>query len=378
MSDTTDFLVIGGGVIGCAVAYELSKAHATAILVERGEIGQEASSAAAGMLSPLLESEGEDGFSRLCRQARSLFPAYLEELRERTGLQVEWHHAGRLDIPTSEEEAFHIRQTSGEGARLLSRQEVREIEPHVAWFPEPALYSPDPAHLDNAGYTHALAQAANAGGVQVRPHEGVDGLLVRGQTVYGARTSHGEIHAARVINCSGAWAPRLSPSPESRLPVIPVRGQMLSLITETPLVRRIVYSKDCYLVPRNNSQLLVGATIERVGYDKRNTVEGIQKLTRGALHLCPDLKSATFSRMWAGLRPGTPDSLPILGVDPVWNGLMHAVGHFRNGILLSALTGKIMAELAIEQRTTISLEPFSPARFCHASTDHKDEQTLTL
>ena len=156
MTETTDFLVIGGGVIGCAVAYELSKARATAILVERGEIGQEASSAAAGMLSPLLDSDGDDGFARLCLQARSLFPDYLEELRERTGVPIEWHHDGCLYIPMSEEEAFHIQQqnqNAGPSTRMLSRQEVQELEPHVTWFPEPALYSPDPAHLDNAGYT---------------------------------------------------------------------------------------------------------------------------------------------------------------------------------------------------------------------------------
>ena len=381
MAHTTDFLIIGGGVIGCAVAYELSKKQATAVLVERGEIGQEASSAAAGMLSPLLESDGDDGFARFCLQARSLFPDYLEELRECTGVSIEWHHDGCLNIPMSEEEAFHIQQqnqNAGPSTRLLSRQEVREIEPHVAWFPEPALYSADPAHLDNAGYTRLLAQAANLGGVELRTHEEIDRLLVQGDTVYGARTSSSEIHAARVINCSGAWASRLSPSPESRLPVIPVRGQMLSLTTETPLVRRLIYSKDCYLVPRNNSQLLVGATIERVGYDKRNTVDAIQKLTRGALDLYPDLKSATFSRMWAGLRPGTPDSLPILGIDPAWKGLIHATGHFRNGILLSALTGKIIAELAIEQRSTIPLDQFSPARFCQTNTKHEDAETLTL
>jgi glycine oxidase len=376
-----DILVIGGGVIGCAVAYELSKKQATVVLVERGEIGQEASSAAAGMLSPMLEPEGDDGFARLCLQARSLFPDYLEELGECTGVPIEWHHDGWLYLPMSEEEAFNIQeqnQNAGPSTRLLSRQEVREMEPHAAWFPGPALYSPDPAHLDNAGYTRALAEAAKLGGVEVRTHEEIDRLLVRGDTVYGARTSRGEIHAAQVINCSGAWASHLSPSPESHLPVVPVRGQMLSLTTETPLVRRLVCSKDCYLVPRDNGQLLVGATIERVGYDKRNTADAIQKLTRGALDLCPDLKSATFSRMWAGLRPGTPDSLPILGIDPAWKGLIHATGHFRNGILLSALTGKIMAELVIEQRSTIPLDQFSPARFRRARTDHEDAETLTL
>ena len=160
MTETTDFLIIGGGVIGCAVAYELSKARANAILVERGEIGQEASSASAGMLSPLLESDSEDTFSRLCHRGRSLFPDYLEELRERTGQQIEFHHQGRLDIPMSEEEAIHLQERKysvGGGTRLLSRHEVQDMEPHVQLLAEPAVYSPDPAHLDNARYTSALA-----------------------------------------------------------------------------------------------------------------------------------------------------------------------------------------------------------------------------
>ena len=207
----------------------------------------------------------------------------------------------------------------------------------------------------------------------MRLHEQVDQILSRQDTVYGARTSRGQIHAANIINCSGAWASNLGPSP---LPVTPVRGQMVSLIPKIPVVRRLVYSKDCYLVPRNNGELLVGATIERVGYDKRNTAEAIQKLTRAAIDLCPDLKSATFGRMWSGLRPGTPDSLPILGNDPTWKGLIHATGHFRNGILLSALTGKMIAELAIKQRTTISLEEFSPARFSGAT--FQKAETLSL
>jgi glycine/D-amino acid oxidase-like deaminating enzyme len=201
----------------------------------------------------------------------------------------------------------------------------------------------------------------------------VDQILARGNTVYGVRTSRAAIHAACVINCSGAWASYLGPS---HLPVTPVRGQMLSLIPKTPVVRRLVYSKDCYLVPRDNGELLVGATVERVGYEKRNTAEAIQKLTRAAIELCPDLKSATFGRMWSGLRPGTPDSLPILGNDPVWKGLIHATGHFRNGILLSALTGKIIAGLAIEQRSPVSLQPFCPARF--SSPNLEKAETLSL
>jgi len=376
MTQTTDFLIVGGGVVGCAVAFELSKARANAILVERGDIGQEASSASAGMLSPLLESDGEDGFARLCHQGRSLFPNYLEELSALTGQSIEFHHQGRLDIPMSQEEAIQLQERKPWGddrTRLLSRQEVKEMEPHVALPAEPALYSPDPAHLDNVRYTSVLARAANLGGVQMRLHEPVDQILARGNTVYGVRTSRGEIHAACVINCSGAWASNLGPS---HLPVTPVRGQMLSLIPKIPVVRRLVYSKDCYLVPRENGELLVGATIERVGYEKRNTAEAIQNLTRAAIELCPDLKSATFGRIWSGLRPGTPDSLPILGNDPNCKGLIHATGHYRNGILLSALTGKIIARLAIEQRTPIWLEPFSPARF---SSPHIDKaETLTI
>jgi glycine oxidase len=247
------------------------------------------------------------------------------------------------------------------------------MEPFVALPAEPALYAPEPAHLDNVRYTRVLARAANLGGVQMRLHEPVDQILGRSNTVYGVRTPRGEIHAACVINCSGAWASHLGPS---HLPVTPVRGQMLSLIPTTPAVRRLVYSKDCYLVPRENGELLVGATIERVGYEKRNTADAIQKLTRAAIELCPDLNAATFGRMWSGLRPGTPDSLPILGNDPMWKGLIHATGHFRNGILLSALTGKIIAALAIEQRPPISLEPFSPARFSGASIEKAE--TLTL
>ncbi len=369
MGTTFDAVIVGGGVIGCAIAYELQKAGLKLVLLERGAIGQESSSAAAGMLAPNAEADRDDAFLRLCLKGRALFPAYLEELEVRTSQRVEWPQKGLLHVPGSEEEtsvlARRCRWQKEAGLRIqwISPEEIRELEPQLKSTTRHALYLPDEANLDNAQLTRALALAARSYGAEIREHEEVRAPILDQRRVLGVMSTAGRYYSATTIYAAGAWTTRICPTEETSIPVMPVRGQMLALKAEHPLIHRIIYSRDGYLVPRSNGEILVGATAERAGFDKRNTAGALEKLLQAALNLVPDLASATFTRAWAGLRPGTPDALPILGPDPFWQGLIHATGHYRNGILLSGITARLTAELVVEGRTSFPLEAFSPDRF---------------
>ncbi len=369
MSKRFDAVVVGGGVIGCAVAYELQKAGVKVVLLERGTIGQESSSAAAGMLAPNAEADQDDEFLRLCLKGRALFPRYLEELEERTSQQVEWHQSGLLRVPGSEEEAsvlarrYQWQKEAGIRIQWISPEEIRELEPHLKPTTRHALYLPDEANLDNAQLTRVLALAARSRGAEIREHEEVRAPILDQRRVLGVTSTVGAYYSGTTIYAAGAWTTRICPTEETSIPVIPVRGQMLALRAEHPLISRIIYSRDGYLVPRSNGEILVGATVEWAGFDKRNTAGALERLLQAALNLAPELESATFTRAWAGLRPGTPDTLPILGPDPFWQGLIHATGHYRNGILLSGITAKLTAELVVQGRTSFPLEAFSPDRF---------------
>jgi glycine oxidase len=318
------------------------------------------------MLAPQKESVLDNALSRFCLAARSLFPSYLEELRERTGVAVEWHQDGLLAIPSNPADEKKLRRQAdwqiGAGLRVerLDAHEVGRLEPGVAAPLSAGFYFPDEAHLDNAQLTHVLCRAAEIGGADIIQNEPVVSLLVSGSSVVGVRTSRRELHSGVVIVCAGAWSDGILPSRTAR--VVPVRGQMIALGSAKQALGRLVWSQQVYAVPRNSGEILVGATAEHAGYDRRNTAEAVQSLLGGVLQLVPGLKDATFLRAWSGLRPGSRDQLPVIGSDERFEGLIHATGHYRNGILLSAITGRLVAELVTAGVCRIPAE-FSPARF---------------
>jgi len=363
-----DVVIVGGGVIGCSIAYHLASAGASVTLFERNEVAGEASGAAAGMLAPLSESPRPGPFVELCLASLRLFPSLSEALREETGIDIEYLPSGILRVAQTEDEERELRHRLGWQRSLglplewVDGEALRRLEPRLAPA-RGALYSPQEHQVSAGRLTQALAQAAARRGVVFEQGVAVTGLLTNGARVTGVRTPSGKVSAGRVVLAAGSWTGAFARQVGVTLPVRPVRGQMLAFADSALTLRHIVWGEAAYLVPKANGFLFVGATVEDVGFRSATTVRGQRGLQRGARGLVPSLAHGEIVSSWAGLRPGSPDGLPLLGPVPGWEGLSVASGHFRNGILLSPITGRLMAQLLTEGKTEVSLAPFSPARF---------------
>lgn len=362
MRASVDVAVVGGGVIGLALARELSSRGASVMVIERGRTGEEASSAAAGLLSPQSDAVGPSPFFDLALESRDLYPDWSAALGEESGVEVGWRRAGVLRCGTPESLAAFRWQF---GARLpvvnLEPSEVAIRSAGRAAPDLPGLFFPDDAVVDSRLLVRALRRAVEQRGVEVVEGVAVTRFRVDGEACRGVDTTIGPVEAARTVDAAGAWA-NLDPQLPFPVPVEPVSGQIVEL-TDEAAFPTVLASDDVYLVPRGRS-ILVGATVEHTGFRKELTAAGVAGLLSAAMVLAPSLARARVTCAWAGLRPGTPDGLPILGESPI-RGLFLAAGHFRNGVLLAPLTARLMAD-AMTGAPALSLSAFSPQRFAGA------------
>jgi glycine oxidase len=364
-----EVVVVGGGIVGCSVAFHLARAGVSTCVLERGEVGGEASGAAAGMLLPV--SEADDKGPLLAWGLRSLdvFPELIAELRERSGVDPEYEPCGALHVADRPGRGEALRAT----ARILAECDVHWLDagglraraPQLAANAQGALWSPREAHVRSDLLTRAYARAAAQCGARIEPGVEVVGLSFDAERVCGVQTASGVRPAGHVILCTGAWAAHCGgwlPGDFS-IPVTPVRGQILSLEAPLPAPREILAGDDVYLVPRRDGSLTVGATIERVGFDDQVTAAGVARLLRDAFALVPTLAEARFAGAWSGLRPETPDRLPLIGGAAGVEGLAIAAGHYRNGVLLSPVTGAIVTDLVLGRGLPDDAAAFAPDRF---------------
>lgn len=362
-----DVLILGGGIIGCALAEELARRGRRVIVLERGRIGAEASSAAAGILAAQIDLSRPGPLFELCQEARRMYPGWLRRLERASGVRTEYRQAGILypAFDLAEERVMAARARWQRGRRLR----VERWSPALVRRREPALdgrfrcgfFFPAEAQLDNVKLMQALAAACRKAGVAIRERTSVRRLLVRGGRAQGAETDRGTFRAPVVVNCLGSWANLGGPS-SLRLPVEPARGQILVFEAPPRLVRCAVMSGGAYMVQRQDGRLLVGSTVERVGFRKALTLAGIHTILSGVRRMSSALDRCAFLEAWAGFRPLTPDKQPILGKTRV-EGLYVATGHFRHGILLAPVTARLMAELILDERPSVDPSPFSPNRF---------------
>jgi glycine oxidase len=307
-------VVVGGGIIGCSVAWRLAQRGVHVSVVEKYEPGMKATWAAAGMLLPLMEPNSP--LQPLTDASFAAYPAFVDELREITGIDSELHL-----------------ESSGGGS------------------------------VDNRRLGRAAYIAAVAAGVDVMTGVAARSVLREADNTHQLELTDGSVlDADAVVIAAGAWSGELRGLPR-RLPVMPVRGQMLAVEHVAPLVPHIIHGSECYIVPRGENRTLVGATVERVGFDDSTTEAGINTLLQCARTLVPAIANAKVVERWAGLRPGTPDDLPILGADSRVPGLYYATGHYRNGILLAPVTAQLMTELIVEGASSMPLDDFSLDRF---------------
>ncbi len=351
---TWDVIVIGGGIIGLSLAIALRKRGATVLVVERGEPGREASHAAGGMLvdCPL---ETRAALQPLATASARMYPEFAHELEVESGMNVDLRDKGTILLLAPEDAE---RDTEFVASHPLPSP-LKELEPALANPNCPALYLKercvDPRALAAAAWKTAKNRVVDfSSGDEVTAVTIVDGRAT------GVTTTKTAFRAARVVNCAGAWSGQIGPH---AFPTRPVKGQMLYLaMPSRMLLKHVVRSPEAYLIPRSDGRLLVGTTVEETGFDKRTDLATIQRLHHAALALVPDLGTARILEDWAGLRPGTPDALPILGETPT-PGYYVATGHFRDGILLAPITAEVMTAV-IEGRTPeYDLTAFSPARF---------------
>lgn len=392
-----DVVVVGGGVIGLAVARELARRDASVVLVERGALASEASWAAAGMLAPQVEADGRDPFFDFACESRDAYPAFADALREETGLDIELDCTGTLYLAFNEEDErdcdrrFEWQSRAGLIVERLTAEEARAHEPRLSPRVRAALRFPRAWQVENRKLCEALARSARAHGVEIRERTEARTIRAMRGRVSSVETLRGPIEAAAVVVACGAWSSLLpvtasvlpasstggaAPAPPTEIYVDaaatpriePVRGQILCYETGgEPLVRHVVYSPRGYVVPRRDGRLLAGTTVERAGFDKSVTDEGRRAIQSHAEEIAPACREFGTVAEWAGLRPRAADDLPVLGAHTEIEKLYCATGHYRNGILLAPLTGALIAELILAGEAPAPLAPFSPERFLRAT-----------
>jgi glycine oxidase len=347
---TWDAIIIGGGIIGLSLSIALRKRGATVLVVERGEPGREASHAAGGMLvdCPL---ETPVALQALATASARMYPEFAHELEVESGMKVDLRDQGTILFP----DAQHADDCERIG---LAPAEPGELEPGLA-DDQPAFYLHERS-VDPRALTTAALKTAKNRGVDFSSGDAVTAVNLSDGQVTGVSTTKTAFGAAKVVNCAGAWAGQIGPL---ALPTRPVKGQMLCLaMPSRTLLKHVIRSPKVYLIPRSDGRLLVGATVEEAGFDKRTDPAIMQGFHRAAIELVPKLRDAKILEDWAGLRPGTPDGLPILGATAT-PGYYVATGHFRDGILLAPITAEVMTAVIGGRIPEHNLTAFSPARF---------------
>ena len=363
-------IVMGGGIIGCSVAWRLAAEGIVTTVLERGRVGQEASWAAAGMIAPQAEAEGPGPFFDFCMKARDTFDGIVDRLVREGGVDPEYDRAGILYVALDADERVQLERRArwqrSVGAPLeeLSGAEARRVEPMLSPEAVYAIHMPTNRRTDNRKLTQAYAAAARKAGAEFVEGARVEALATRGERAVGVLMDDGStLEADVVVNAAGAWAGEIRGLEADRVKLHPVRGQIVCFEVAPETIGPALFSLRGYVVPRRDGRLLAGSTMEEAGYDKSVTLAGLDKIARGAAAIVPTLGAAAFREAWAGLRPATRDLLPVLGFSPSVSNVLWAAGHFRSGILLSAITGEIIADLVKGRRPAVEFSAFSAARF---------------
>lgn len=344
-----DVIVLGGGVIGCAIAFFLAKRGVRPLLVERGQLGSEATRAASGVVLP---HPGDETLDRLANESFRMFPTLVDELMDLGGVDPEYERTGRIDAALSEWESASLRgsiqryEQAGISAAWLDGEAVKEVEPLISSSVIGGLHVPESACVSGGLLASAYAAAAVTLGAEVRCNLGEVSLVTHGNAISGVRSPGStDLPAETVVLATGSWSAQTAASAGVGLRIDPVRGQNLRLRMPAGLrLSTNVYGDETILVPRPDGRLIAGVTIESVGFDSRATTDGIRSIMERSVELVPALADAVVEQAYAGLRPASVDGLPIIGRPNGVGGLVIATAHYRMGIALSPITGRLVAD----------------------------------
>ena len=369
-----DIAIIGGGVIGTSIAWELAAGKLRVVVLDRQQPGQEASWAAAGMLSPAPHSFRDTSLVPLARESLRLYSDFAAAIEEASGRSIGYEREGTLELfcgacgeDDRNQRVSECRQL-GITAEAVSIETARGWETAIGQAVQAAAWLPEEGRVEPRLLMDATILAARYRGVEFRKNCQVSDLLIDRGRCHGIVAADGRISAAHVIVAAGCFSSQIGDDClRQYAPTRPVRGQIVALRPDGSRIQRVLRSQRGYLVPRRRGgQIVAGSTSEEAGFDKRVTAEGIRQILDGALELVPSLGSAEIAETWSGLRPGTPDDLPILGPAHV-DGLLIATGHYRNGILLAPITAKLMREWVMMGHASFQTDQFSPRRFHRTS-----------
>jgi len=376
---TYDVIIVGAGIIGGAIAFELAQRKLRVLVIDRQSPGQEASWAAAGMLSPAPDSADAIPLVPLARASLNIYSEFVGAVESASEMSAGFRPYGAIetffDVCAGKKLSAMIAQHEklGLDTELLHIEDAVVLEPHISREIRAAVLLRQEAAVDNRAFTRAILRAAESVGVEFRTDSSVEKLLLNetGKCV-GVIASGEKIPAKHVVIAAG-FASGAIEGVAHYAPTIPMRGQMVALQSDTVDLNRVVRSERGYIVPRGHGRCVTGSTIENVGVEKRVTPEGISKILTAAVEMIPALRDAAIVETWCGLRPDTPDHLPSLGPTDI-EGLLIAAGHFRNGILLAPITAKLIAEWITSGNTSANWDVLSPMRFAKLSAHAASER----
>ncbi|MCB9767935.1 MAG: glycine oxidase ThiO [Candidatus Omnitrophica bacterium] len=368
MSIQTEVLIVGGGVIGCAIARELAQEGISSTILERGEPCREASWAAAGALIARANEAEEGPLLAFKQQSLGMFEDLCSELREETGIDSGFRKTGGIDLfPTEEdiaqsEEFLGWQRKYGIEVERLSASDLRRMEPNLTDEIEHGALFPKFTQVRTPWFTRALLTSALKKGAKLETHTEVLGFITEGDRVVGVKTDREECFADTVILAAGPWSQALSQLLGREIPGVPVKGQIILLNDRSRPVEHIVHYGKTYLTPRDEGRIVVGSTEEWVGFQRRNTLEGIAHLLTSAKGFFPCLDKSSVEDVWHGFRPLTLDGLPFIGPFEGLEGFLCATGHYRSGIILSPITARVVAESMLGKPLSFDVSPFTPNR----------------
>jgi glycine oxidase len=365
----SDILVIGAGIVGCAVAYELARRGAAVQIVDDRPAGMGATQASAGVLAPFIEAPDEGPLLDLATRSLDLYDKFVASVTSDSGLTVGYRRNGTIDVALQEETVRRFQKSAaalrrrGIAAELVDAQAARTEEPHLGDSAIGGLVIPTHGYVVATELTRALAAAAQRHGAQLIEQGRVRRLSGDGRDLV-VSTDRGSLRCDSVVLAAGSWSGQIEiEGVAGRVPVRPVRGQLLYLDWNGKSLRRTTWSDRCYLVPWEDGTLLVGATVEEAGFDERTTTTGVRDLIDAACGLVPQASTAGFRSAKAGLRPASVDGLPVIGASSQIPNLMYATGHFRSGVLLSPITASLVADAMLENRVDPLMAATTPGRF---------------
>ncbi len=345
---TVDCIIIGSGIIGMMTARELSKAGLNVQILEKGQSGRESSWAGGGLLSPIYPWDTPEQIWPMLSQSQKAYPILCEQLMDETGIEPQWIQSGLLNFdPVDNKKLSYWAEKTDSDYSILNRKQISEIEPVLEQIFNLAIWLPDVAQVRNPRLLKALKKSLLLNGVQIKEGIEVSSINKTNGRIDSVTSSEGRIDCKFVVVAAGAWSGRFL---KQKTIIEPVRGQVLRIEVPAGFLTRILLKDGTYLIPRNDGQLLIGSTLEYVGFDKGVTEDVAKKLYTEAISILPSLRGYSIAEQWSGLRPGTASGIPIIEESSETKGLFINSGHFRNGVALAPASSEIIVDMMLNQR----------------------------